>query len=592
MNFDDENEVDIANRAKMKKMLTIIIVVMLLLLCAAGGIYLYAQSEKNKGVKYATLNSVKNNDLLNSFIVVDKTTYASIKLIGDVLKYKYRNGEYGKNNENQDYCYLENDFEAIEFKNGSKTIKKYSKTNKNQQPQEFEIEETVKLTNGALYLPEQGFKVGLGISFTHTFDQENQNDRFVVFTAEYLAKQAESVNGSITISEDKVEFDKEVIYCNEKAVLNNLYVVDESIQQTKQTKPVTTNNTNGTEKETVLYGVAKIETENNKSNSKVVITPRYSKVQYLEGTQDFMCTTADGKVGIIGSDGTTKIDLKFDDISIIDVENGLYLVTSGTSQGVVDKAGKMIVYENYDQIGLDDVKDSNVTNKYVLYNSVIPVKKDNKWGLISTRGEYLTQLEYDGIGCTDDKAPGASKEGVVLIPDLNGGIVLERDRIDKTVDKNGKETDVVYKYYGVLDKSGNKIVDFMTTSIYKVITRDQATYYCIVGQENYDEKIDLVAEYIKTKGGANYSAGNSSETLDNIPLEQEQQNQNVVQQQDNNQQNQQVQQNDQNQQQENNQQQQTQQQNVQDGQNNQQQQQQQDNNQQNKQQNSGFNSLF
>ena len=173
------------------------------------------------------------------------------------------------------------------------------------------------ITNDSLYLPEQGFKAGLEILFTHNVDNEKQNESFVVYTSKYLATVAEASNESITITEDRVKFDKEIIYNNEKAVLDDFYIVDLSIQgiadnRTEEEKEEEKDEEN----KNTLYGVVKVDSSNSKNPYTNIITPRYSCIKYLEGTKDFMCTTKDGKVGIIGSDGKTKIKLEYESISI------------------------------------------------------------------------------------------------------------------------------------------------------------------------------------------------------------------------------------------------------------------------------------
>ena len=92
----------------------------------------------------------------------------------------------------------------------------------------------------------------------------------------------------------------------------------------------------------------------------------------MEGNNDFIAKTSgqNQKVGIIASDGITKVRLEYDNISVIDKNLGLYLVTSNNKQGVVNKNGKTIVYQDYDQIGLNNnLVDQNVTNKYILFDA-------------------------------------------------------------------------------------------------------------------------------------------------------------------------------------------------------------------------------
>ena len=134
-------------------------------------------------------------------------------------------------------------------------------------------------------------------------------------------------------------------------------------------------------------------------------------------------------MGIIGSDGITKVRLEYDAIKELDKNLGLYLVTSNNKQGVVNNNGKIIVYQDYDQIGLPNtINDTNVTNKYILLENCIPVERNGKWGLIDINGNELTPVQYDGFGCDADTSDSRYAD-VLIIPELNG-IVVELDEVN------------------------------------------------------------------------------------------------------------------------------------------------------------------
>lgn len=61
-------------------------------------------------------------------------------------------------------------------------------------------------------------------------------------------------------------------------------------------------------------------------------------------------------MGIMSYNATTKISPEYDNIKQIDKDNGLYLVTKNKKQGVVNSNGSIVIYLEYDQIGIDGTK--------------------------------------------------------------------------------------------------------------------------------------------------------------------------------------------------------------------------------------------
>ena len=105
------------------------------------------------------------------------------------------------------------------------------------------------------------------------------------------------------------------------------------------------------------------------------------------------------------------VSLQLSALAEIDKDEGLYLVESNSKPGVVNQSGKIIVYQDYDQIGLDGtISDGNVTNRYLLYGSIIPIRKDKKWGLIDKNGDtILTSYTYDANGNTIKEESGSEE---------------------------------------------------------------------------------------------------------------------------------------------------------------------------------------
>lgn len=57
----------------------------------------------------------------------------------------------------------------------------------------------------------------------------------------------------------------------------------------------------------------------------------------MENSQDFIVKTDDGKMGILASNGTTKIQPDYDEIKQIDKQQSLYLVKRNNKYGVISE---------------------------------------------------------------------------------------------------------------------------------------------------------------------------------------------------------------------------------------------------------------
>ncbi len=294
-----------------------------------------------------------------------------------------------------------------------------------------------------LYISSQG----LSRAFNLNISYDATTNTVIIQTLPYLTTYYE---GAITTASlEKSKFSDQVKFNNEKAILNNLIVVQDE--------------------GTTLYGVDLIS---NDGTLNSVITPRYTQVEYMEGTEDFIVTTEDKKVGIIGSDGITKVRPDYDKIEIIDKNAGLYLVTSSNKQGVINSNGKIIIHQDYDTIGLnaDSYDDANVTNRYLLFGNAIPVSLNDKWGLIDKNGETIVPVEYNGIGCKEVPDTGnRNTNPVVVIPDIKG-IVVE-------VDNEEQNNNTVTRKYGIVSNLGEPMINVVLDNVYSTTIADVTTYY-------------------------------------------------------------------------------------------------------------------
>lgn len=352
---------------------------------------------------------------------------------------------------------------------------------------------------------------GLSRAFNLNISYDASTNTVIIQTLPYLTTYYE---GAITTASlEKSKFSDQVKFNNEKAILNNLIVVQDE--------------------GTTLYGVDLISS-NGTLNS--VISPRYTQVEYMEGTEDFIVTTEDKKVGIIGSDGITKVRPDYDKIEIIDKDAGLYLVTSSNKQGVINSNGKIIIHQDYDTIGLsaNSYDDANVTNRYLLFGNAIPVSLNEKWGLIDKNGETIVPVEYDGIGCKEVPDTGnRNTNSVVVIPDIKG-IVIE-------VDDGNQNNSTVTRKYGIISNLGEPMINIVLDNVYSTTIADVTTYYVTFQNQAldivnwwYEEQSRQNNEttsqndnrlqnndIVQDGNGNNQNVGNSNEENDDIVQDQQ-----------------------------------------------------------------------
>lgn len=459
---------------KIKLWFIIVIVLIVLLIFVAIGIWLYSQSIMKNQFKFYIDGKSQTGYSENMFLFEGDNVYISIKNIAPLLGYTVYNGGYGQYTEDKTKCYVTNSKEAVSFETNSSKMYKYNVIETdNSEGQSFNINEPVKSVGTDLYITSDG----LARAFNVMFSRDTTKNSISIFTLPYLADYYSQSIQNAAIIEGKNDFSEKVLYNNQKAVLYNMMVVQDS--------------------ESEQYGVVTLDNPTNP-----IIGIRYASIEFIEGSNDFIVKTKDGKVGIIGSDGVTKVKLEYDQISEIDKNLGLYLVTTNGKQGVVNKNGKVIVYQDYDQIGLPNtINDENVTNKYILFDNCIPVKRNNLWGLIDINGNQILPIEYDGIGSVANKQTDSRASDVLIIPDIDG-IVVEKDEINQ----NSR-----IKKYGVVKSDGTLIINIVLDTIYSITSQEKTTYYGSV----QNQIIDLV-DFLKQQQAGNNNGTINTQNNENV----------------------------------------------------------------------------
>ena len=197
------------------------------------------------------------------------------------------------------------------------------------------------------------------------------------------------------------------------------------------------------------YGVIDVE----KGNS--VLENKYEEIKYLPATSDFL-VKSNGKYGIIGKDASTKVRVTYDEIKIMDNQNGLYLVKQNNLYGVVDANGKVIIEPAYKQIGVDIKKytQNGIENQYVLLDEIIPIKNDqNLWGIFNIKGEKIVDFEFTGIGCETTQV--SNSYPALVIPSYKI-LIVEKDKHYNLITSSGEQLIPSYVLDSVYMKSNTE----------------------------------------------------------------------------------------------------------------------------------------
>ena len=427
----------------------IVVILIIILIIAAGAIWIYSQQIVSSQFKFNLDGRRQSGYSQNLFMFQNNKIYVSIRDIASLLGYNVYNGGYGEYTEDRSKCYVNNSREIVSFEANSDKIYKYNAaSSSDNESQTINLDEPILASGTNLYIASDG----LIQAFNVRFDYNTENNEVSIFSLSYLANYYSGQIENAAVTSSSSNLSASVLYNNQKALLYNLIVIKDS--------------------STNLYGVASLADPTN-----TIIGTRYSSVEFMEGSNDFIVKTPDNKMGIIGSDGITKVRLEYDDIKELDKNLGLYLVTSNNKQGVVNNNGKIIVYQDYDQIGLQNtINDPNVTNRYILLNNCIPVQRNNKWGLIDINGNEILPIEYDGFGCDANTSVNTRYTDVLIIPELNC-IVVERDEV------NGNTRN---KKYGMVTPDGNLFINIVLDNIYSLTTQGETTYYATFQEQTLD----------------------------------------------------------------------------------------------------------
>ena len=432
--------------AELNRNILISIVVIIVLIIAIIGVIFYLIYDPNKIT--LKINGTENQEILNMLDLQEDENgemiiYAPIKKFAEKLGYKSYNGEYSIKSEDTNKCYILNDYEVVEFEKDSKHIYKLNLEEKATDYEECSLSSKISVnqTNGELYIDDRN----MAEAFNITINYNKQTRTINIITLDTMISACQKyVNTKIYEKIDES-------YANKKAVLDDLLIVD------------------GLNKE---KGVLKI----NGGKVTELLESKYDDIKYIPYDKSFLIKS-NGKVGIIGSDGDTKVAPTYDALTLINKDNNLYLVSQNGLYGVIDGNGNPIIHNEYNKIGIDikSFSDTGIKTGYILANEIIPVSLNSKWGFYNIKGEKLTELDYDQVGCTGNST--SNIYNLLIVPGYNVVVV-------------GKE-----KKYTLIDSTGAELFNSIVDKMYMKISNGEKSYI----METSGQTLDII-EYLKKKG--------------------------------------------------------------------------------------------
>lgn len=463
---------------KWMKIIGIILAILLVVCIALIVLIYYIQSSELK----ITVDAKSNSKLGSILIFENDKVYVPIRAFAEYMNYESSNGDYQQDKYTEDAtrCYVQNGSEAATFTLDSNKIYK-TLLDDNNDYEYYEIDEPVKMIDNQLCTTINGARIAFNISMSYDVKQ----NRVTIFTLPYLVTYYTNQFQNAGIAGDRASFS------NQKALLYNMIIVKNADNE---------------------YGVLDL-------NGKEILGTKYSDIKFIESTREFIVTTPENKMGIMSYDANkgnaiTKISPEYDEIKQIDKDTGLYVATNNKKQGVINSTGSIVVYLDYDQIGVDSTKfnNNNIKNQYLLYDNCIPVKRNNKWGLFDKTGKEILPVEYDELGCTAGSGTGtsntqtASSNSVLLIPEYKAIVVKKGD------------------LYGLVDSDGRELLQTVFKSFYSTTSAGKETYYMIYNDQ-LRNVVEYIRQYVKPESQVN------SNTTNNV---QNTQNNNIVNQQNSN----------------------------------------------------------
>ena len=434
MNLIEENFEKVPKEDKSKKISKIIlisIIVLTVLIFILLGVMVYIKQNTLR----VTLDG-KSNEKVKEMLwfAEDGNVYIPIKDIAEYLGYKSYNGDYSNKSEETNKCYVQSENEVASFSLNSNKIYKIVQNSTNYDY--YYMDQQVRAKDGKLYASIQGIETAFNTSISYNKDSK----RITIYTMPYLISSYQKSILDLGYTEMSDEFQ------DQKTILSNMLIV---------------------KNEKGKYGVINV------SNGESVLEAKYSKIEYMPTTGDFLIED-NNKVGIVSNSGKTKINLLYDSIDLLDTDSNLYVVEREKKYGVVDVKGNIKITLDYDQIGIDASKfeKNDIKNKYLLAENLIPAKKGDYWGFFDKSGNKVVDFQFNSIGyiATSNK----EANNLVVIPEYNVVVVCKN------------------KKYILVNSSGELLFGAAGfDDVYMTVSSTEKKYYMMINNKKFDAEKQL-----------------------------------------------------------------------------------------------------
>lgn len=382
MELYDESDFKQKKKTKMPIIIGVSIAVLILISILIIYLIIYLKST----VTTIILDGVNTSELEKIFYIEQSETgsklYIPIRKIAPYLGYQDFSGDYTYKSEDQTKCHVTNEQETAMFTLDSSTL---VKTRGNSDYEFIELDEKVFQKDGELYTTIDGIEKAYNVELVYK-PEEKEID---IYTMNYL------INYYATRLQLK---DYKATFSDQKAIFENMLVLNQS------------------------GGAGVI----NAVTGESILENKYQSVSYLPNTTDFL-VKSNGQYGIVSKEAEVKVKIAYEEIKIMDNENGLYLVKDNKFYGVIDTNGNTIIEPEYQQIGINisNFSQNGIESQYILLDKYIPIKSNNLWAFFDLEGNQVTEFEFTGIGCTTSKV--SNSYPVLVIPSYEM-IVVEKNK--------------------------------------------------------------------------------------------------------------------------------------------------------------------
>lgn len=424
MELYDESELQ--KSKKNKKISNIILILIILIFFIILGLIVVIMSLQTEKL-LLTLDGKTNNDLMSILKFEDNNKiYIPIKKVANYLGYDSYNGNYSQPSEDTSKCYIQSENEITNFSLNSDIIYKIKPNSSTNSYESVQIDEPIKAIDGELYTTIDGIQKAFNVSF------EYKNNKITIYTIDYLISQYANIVINYGYTEINGSFE------NKKTILDDMLVVN------KEQK----------------CGVINVD-------GTIVLDTKYDNITYMQQTSDFL-VQSNNKMGIISKNKQTKVSVSYDSIENMNNDSDLYVVKQNEKYGVIDINGNIKIYPEYSKIGVDInlFQYNDIKNGYILLDSLIPVQKENKWGLFDKAGNKIVDFVYDDLGYVRNDSRNTNN--LLVVPGYDVLVVKKEDK------------------YNLISLKGQEIFNVFVDAIYTSTESGENKYYMIYNGQARD----------------------------------------------------------------------------------------------------------